>query len=533
MRKGTLLIGLLGVAAAGLLAVPLLNPDVLASEARYRTCAKTLSADCLAGLAVEAGLSGKAPFELFGEVALLRDQDAHALVARALEQRGKSSENAYREADGRLAPLRIARAVRQGMTPAEAYEAVPQVRYGSVYIAALDLLGKNPSRGTGGATVPTDADHLAVAGFAELLIGLAVDLHGRQREGALEDAAELVGLLGDHDRATQIFLGIERDDDWSGIISPSLINPTIAAVALDQCGARAECRVHVLHRAAMVAETQVEAEAMLREAFAIHQSQEPWPDFIEMTKVVKLAVDLKNAPLALELARALDQLAQSRKGVFPAFPHIGAAQGLMAAGAPDEEVRAALNRVQAETPKSVGTIIGLGHMGPITWGGGIGEQALREQAALWARLGEADHAIQLIDGIEDPAYAWGEVLQADLSPAVQEQLISAAEGALTKAEWLRLRVQILQLPDRPRETPEHTMSTAREVVAAVDLGDEATVWTCIFVARIGRNAGDAELERQALDCAGRAAIQSRDSALLLRAAGYWFNYESTKSAPLP
>lgn len=430
-------------------------------------------------------------------------------------------------ADDHLAAPRLAYAVRQGKAPVEAYASVQEVRYGSAYIAALDLLGKNPYGVGFGSTVPTDADLVAVAGFAELLLSLAGDLDGYQKEGALEYAAELFALLGDHDRATRIFLDIPRDSDWHGIVPSVLMNPTTGAAALEQCGGRAECRVRVLHRAAMVAETNAEAEAMLREAFGIHRDQEPWPDFDEMAEVVDLAVDRGNRALALDLALKLDGFSQTRKSVFPSFPHIAAARALLVAGAPVEEVRAALDRAEAEMPGSGGAVIGLGHMGPITWGGGIGSQARWEQAALRARLGEAEKAIRLLEGIDDPAYAWGAVLRADLPPGVLDPLLSAARKDLSDGEFLRLRARLaggVSWDTAPEAAVAQAVASAKAVLAAVDIADGLSVAICGQLARIGTKAGDTALRQQALECAGQTALRSRDASLMLDAAGLWFTY---------
>jgi hypothetical protein len=190
-------------------------------------------------------------------------------------------------------------------------------------------------------------------------------------------------------------------------------------------------------------------------------------------------------------------------------------------------VRAALDRAEAEMPGGGDAVIGFGHMGPITWGGGIGSQARWEQAALRAALGEVEKAIHLLDGVDDAAYAWGTVLGPDLPPTTLDALMLAASNALNGDELFQLRAQTAaemfwweaSLPRR-----DWARRTAREVMSKVDPGDKFAVRICSAVARVAEGAGDAPLLQAALDCAGQAALGSRDSGLLLVAAGLWSAY---------
>lgn len=432
MQTAVRLAILAGVIACGLWATFVLTPDVRAREARFDACGATPAGACLADLAVEIGLQGRPPSPYSSGVTALRvtgrDAAAHALIIRAEELDGKTAEEARRAADARLAAPRLADAVRQGMSPADAYATVPEVRYGDAYIAALDLLGDNPYGGGFAVRPPTAADQAAVAGFSELLVSLAGGLSDGQKEAAQDYAAELYARLGQRDPARQIFLGIERAGDWIGIVSPMLMDAEIGAFALKQCRGLPDCRARVLQRAAMVAASDAEAEAMLREASAIHLGRQAWPDFTKMGEVVDLAVSRKNSQLALALARDLDRLAQTREGVFPSFPHIAAARALLLAGATEPEVRAA----------------------EMVWFNG--------------------------------------------SPA--------------QRDW--------------------ALRTVRDVLPAVDPGDEKALATCGAIARVAQGAGDNNLWQAALACAGETAIQSRDASKLLDAARLWFAFEAAQ-----
>ena len=208
MQKAVRLAILAGVTACGLWATFFLDPDASAREARFDSCGAKLSEACLADLAVEIGLQGTPPSPYSSGMTALRvtgrDAAAHALIIRAEELDGKTAEEARRVADARLAAHRLADAVRQGMSPAEAYAAVPEVSYGNAYIAALDLLGNDPYGSGLAVRPPTAADQAGVARFAELLVSLADGLPGGQKEAALDYVAELYARLGQRDQSRQI-----------------------------------------------------------------------------------------------------------------------------------------------------------------------------------------------------------------------------------------------------------------------------------------------------------------------------------------
>ncbi|WP_103257681.1 hypothetical protein [Tabrizicola aquatica] len=132
MQKAVRLAILAGVAACGLWATFVLNPDARAREARFDSCGAKLSGACLADLAVEIGLQGTPPSPYSSGMTALRvtgrDAAAHELIAWAEELDGKTEEEAHRAANALLAAPRLADAVRQGMSPADAYAAVPEVR---------------------------------------------------------------------------------------------------------------------------------------------------------------------------------------------------------------------------------------------------------------------------------------------------------------------------------------------------------------------------------------------------------------------
>lgn len=69
------------------------------------------------------------------------------------------------------------------------------------------------------------------------------------------------------------------------------------------------------------------------------------------------------------------------------------------------------------------------------------------------------------------------------------------------------------------------LRTVRDVLPAVDPGDDQALATCRAIARVAQGASDGALRQAALTCAGETAIQSRDASSLLDAASLWLAYQ--------
>jgi hypothetical protein len=135
-------------------------------------------------------------------------------------------------------------------------------------------------------------------------------------------------------------------------------------------------------------------------------------------------------------------------------------------------------------------------------------------------------------GIEDPPYAWGEVLGPDLAPETLDQLLLAAEGALAGEESLHLRAQtaaeMVWFNTSPAQR-DWALRKVRDVLPAVDPGDDQALATCRAVARVAQGAGDDALWQAALTCAAETAVRSRDASKLLEAARLWFAFEAART----
>lgn len=533
MRKAVWLVIAVGVMIAGVLATPSLSPDARARAARFARCADNLSAACLADLGAEMGLAREPPppgsdgirtLQLLG-----RDGSALALVKRSLDLDKAPDIAALGGPEGYLAPVRIALLIDQGLTPADAYARTPGARYLHM-THALHLL-REPPFGTGQHTDPlTKRQRAQFEQTAAFLEALAESLQPGWKKNALEMAMELYLKLDEPASVRRLFDRIDWGDDWQGILPEGIIAVVGMDHALSKCPTKPDCRIALYKRVALTVDSPTAAERMLRLVFAHYRDREPWPEFDKMEEVVGIALKRGDTLLARALAHELDELAQVRKDVFPSFRHIAAARALLISGAPWDEVRVALDRAEAEMPGSDAAVIGLGHMGPISWGGGIGAQALREQASLRAQIGEVDRAILLMEGIEDPAFAWGDVLGPELPVEMLDQLLPAAAGALGIVDLHHLRAQTAAEMFWWDSSPAHhdwALGTARDVMEAVDPGEDKVVATCLAIARIAQGAHDEALRQAALTCAGEGAIHSRDSTQLLQAATLWFTYETT------
>jgi hypothetical protein len=513
------------VLGAGLLMFPAESP---ASAA----CAKAPSAACLADLAVEAGLADHSPPPYIRDLKVLpmmgRFDQAQTLLdhLRAAQEPRPTPAQRW----DHLTSHRIAAGIRNGMTVADAIATVPDAISGYLYIAALDLLGRNPYGPIAPPMPAPDAVTLkAVAGLADVLVGMETGLNPYQRSSALSDAAELRVLLGDVAGAKDAIALMPTDLPDPQALGATLTLAVGPDIALAFCPPQEQCRPYALRYAAAAAPPE-QAKALLTEAFDL-AANAPYVDSDAMSDVVDAAVDQGRMDLALGFARRMVDVAANRKGVFPAFPHIHAAHALLAAGAPPEEVRASLARAETEFPDGApDTIVGVGIVsGPIAWaGGGLKAEARRNMALIRAQLGDLDHVFALMQNIEDPYFAWGEVLVPDLPVATLRQLLDAAKAAMTAQEFARLKAHLAQnifLSDTTdAATRDWALALARTALAEAPLRGESALYTCEALARVGNLSGDATLLDAALSNAARIALEQGDAQSLLLAASLWHAY---------
>jgi hypothetical protein len=520
---------LIAATLAGLYALATQLPALRAFDARWNACKAAPSAECLADLAVQVGLADRAPPAYLREAAVLpklgRFDQAQALADHMRKAQVASGSKAP-EYDG-LASHRIAAHVRGGMTAEQAVAQVPDANHGALWIAGLDLLGRNPYGLPKSETAaPESAILAAVAGLADSLVAMDAGLNPHERSTALEYAAELRALLGDVDGAKAAVALLPKDIPDPLPLSATLTLVVGPDVALSLCPPQAQCREYALRFAAAAAPPD-RAKALLTEAFDLGANAH-YPDADQMRDTVETALDLGLAELALSLARRLDQVTVTRKGIFPVFDHLDAAHALQAAGADPAEVRAALARAKAELPGgATDTIVGFGVVsGPIAWdGSGLGAEALRSMALIHTRLGEVDQALPLIEQAGDPVYSWQDVLVADLPTATLDQLLAAASAVLPSEDFAFRRAALARdvlLSDAPdAATRDWAVALARSSLAEAPMQGAPALFTCEALAEVADQTADPALRDAALSHAARLALETGDLQSLLHAASLW------------
>ena len=245
-----------------------------------------------------------------------------------------------------------------------------------------------------------------------------------------------------------------------------------------------------------------------------------------------MAVDRGDPDYALTLARRIEQMAETQTDAFPAFSHSAAARALFVAGAEPGDVRASLDLAEAAFPGAGEQVIGVGLVsGPILWGGsGIGAQARREIANLRAKLGDTDAAIRLMDGIDQPDFAWRDIVTPDLSVDTIDALLQAASAVLNAEDDAFVRAclarDIVSMdPSQPQR--DWAAATAQSLGAADLRGSRAgPIYSC--VADAAKSLDNRSLYKTAVEQMGRAALDSGDFVALLGAGIAWHEVEAPR-----
>ncbi|MEM7007311.1 MAG: hypothetical protein AAF498_15650 [Pseudomonadota bacterium] len=456
-----------------------------------------------------------------------RIEDALALELRVVSEKDRPPEDVEATVNRRLASHRITTAVRNGIDLDTAIERTPDVDAGVLWISALDLLGRNPyGVRSGPRVIPDDQILDVVSDMAERIARIAQEEPERPQTNHLMYAAELQTALGNRTEVLQLLEALPQTSD--PLINPSedLIRLVGSQDALRLYGEAGGSRHNILLTAAS-AETDLSlATEYLERAFTKFSSEEPWPDFDWMERTVERAANLGLQSLALELARGLGNHADTAPSAFPVFPHIRAARALMVASADEGEVQDRLERAQSFFPKNDREIVGIGVVsGAIVWSSsGLDAQARREIANLWARMGEIDATIQIMDGINDPVFAWNDMLTSEIPVENLDSLLDAASDALSGEEYAYIRAQHAQEMLFFGGAEEHqswAQETATVLLQTAELDWGRAVLIYSTLTRIGARLGDQEIQTTALERMAEAALNSREFEDLISAGYRW------------
>lgn len=183
------------------------SPDIAACEAAP-------TARCLTEIGVALAMNARNAPSYMPEVELLSQMglfyEAHRLGQREI-RRADNPRMTDAVLDRRMASFRVTSALRGGMSLSDAVAQTSGVDGGTLWISALDLIGRNPY-GTPQprSSDPSDETRAHVAEMAEMIVTYAVADAAHPRIYQLVYAAELQAYLGNADAVIQILEGLPQ-----------------------------------------------------------------------------------------------------------------------------------------------------------------------------------------------------------------------------------------------------------------------------------------------------------------------------------
>lgn len=462
-----------------------------------------------------------------------RIEDALALELRVVSEKDRPPENIKATVNRRLASHRITAAIRNGIDLDTAINRTPGVDAGVLWISALDLLGRNPYGVRSGPRITPDNQVVdVVLDMAEWIARMAQEEPEQPQTSHRMYAAELQTALGNRTEVIQLLEALPQTNN--PLINPSedLIRLVGSQDALRLYREAGGSRPNILLTAAS-AETDLSLAAeYLERAFTEYSSEKPWPDFDWMERTVERAADLGLQALALELAHDLGNQADTAPSAIPVFPHIKAARALMIANADEGEVQDRLELAKSFFPQNDREIVGIGVVsGAIVWGSsGLDAQARREIANLRARMGEIDTVVQIMDGIDDPVFAWNDVLTSEIPIETLDGLLDAASDALSREEHAYIRAQQAQemlFFGGTEEQQFWVQETATALLQNEQFYGDRAVLIYSTLTRIGARLEDQGIHNMALEKMAEAALNSREFSELITAGFEWYQSDLT------
>lgn len=422
----------------------------------FAACRRAPSAQCLTDLGVAQAMHRRSLPGYLREVDILaqmgRFEEARALAMRVESGKQRAQEippeTIEASVNRRLAPHLLAAALRGGGNLQAAMADTPGVDTGVLYIGALDLLGRHPyDTNTAPEERPADRTRAVVSEIAATIATLAQQQPEKPRANALIHAAELHAALGQRDRAMAVLAALPQNmENPLLIMSKDLIRIIGAPEALRMYRDAGGQRTSFLLAIAEAETDGTRATKDLEQAFSEFQAQKIFPDFRGMENTVERAAALGLDALSLRLARALAEQAQTAPFALPVFPHLTAARALLSAKAPEAEVRASLARAEAAIPGNPNKVVAVGAIGgAYRWGkSGLASEARRDIATMQARLGDVSKAVHIMEGIDQPVFAWNDMLSADIPLDALNDLLAASENILPDDGQAYLRAQLAQ-----------------------------------------------------------------------------------------
>ncbi len=508
---------------ASLLGVGLAFRDPL--DPRFAACHEEPTSDCLLDLGTALALQGErhgADRELPDYLADAgRFADAEAIFPLWARSMGWDEADVAEEA-GRIAPHLLARDLRAGLDLDAALAGVPDADGGDLWLAGLDLLGRDPFgvRRLAPDGPPTAADKAVVAALARRILEWVREDSPRARPFHLAYAAELHAELGDAEGARAALGEMRARGETATTVSEELIRVAgwdAVREVLDLSGAGGT--VH-LTRAALASDDPTQAASLLEEAFNLAAGRMHWPDFDRLREVVEAASALA-LPEARPLADRLVGLADATESPFRVFHQIDAAGALLAAGAGRSEVLGRLDLAEALFPPDPDEVVGISfNIGPVRWkGSGLADDARSQIADIAVAVGDLERAARMLRGMEEPVQGWMGLAFEDLPLSVRDALLATARATLPEDE---ARYVAGQFARRAVWSDQGEAEIAWALALARTLVDEAVEGSHgdtvpVAVAVVAHRAGDGDLETAALLSLARRALANRDAGDLVSA----------------
>ncbi|MCK0143942.1 hypothetical protein [Aliiroseovarius sp. F20344] len=505
---------------------------------KFSTCKNETSAQCITDLGLDRVASARSLPPHMREVDMLaqmdRIEDAFALELRILSEKERPPKNIEASANRRLASHRIAAQIRKGNSLETAIDQTPSTDAGVLWISALDLLGRKPYGPLISPTLKPDKRTLEIVSeIAERIARFATEETERARISHLIYAAELYAALGNQTRVIELLGNLPQAKNPHINLSEDLlrlIGPQEGMHLYHKAGGN---RPHILLTAASAETDLIRAADYLERAFNEYSTADRRPDLDRMERIVSLAADLGLEEFALRLARAVADQAQTAPSNFPVFPHLNAVRALMAAGADESETRESLVRAEEDFPQNDQEYLGVGLVsGAIFWGSsGLKAQARREFATLSARQGGVDATIQMMDDIEQPVFAWNDMLTHEIPLEALDELFNAASAVLTREELAYVKAQHAQdllLSGGAEEQLSWVKETTKDVLRGEQLVGDRSVTTYSTLTRIAARLGDQDNLKLALRRMADAALGSREPSDLITAGFYWYQADNIR-----
>jgi hypothetical protein len=505
--------------ASVLLSLTCIEP---ANGAEIAACHDTSSADCLIDVGVALYLEGAPeiddPRGALGLIALGRIDEARA-ISSTMKDLPPVHRLLLEEA---FARLELQQALAQGGDLREILRQIPDINAGQLHLTELNLLGQDVDGFPANVSLraPGPPEHAMVAEIATLIVELAGSMRADGAGIDLAHAANLFAELGD---TAGVRRAVALLPPGNGPVRLSQRAFEVGGVdelltQLDRLGA---VQPTDILRAAGAAQDSNRAMALIKRAYTMAKSQEPWPDFEMMKRAVDCSAELGHVEQAMLLARDMAKQAFDARSPFAAFDNLDAAHALLVAGAERDEVVASLDRAEGFFPTDPDAQMAFGLVGgPMRWeASGLKDEAMAKLAYLSARLGELDRAKRALAQVDDPMN-WHGLDDASMQRPAIDAILDFAAQRLPPDEHAFLVSQTIRMAvtqERPEADHAWALRRARLLFEAGGVEEKHAGAVHTAIAIVAWQTGDEVLKAAVLSRMAQWALDTHDPADILTA----------------